>query len=428
MAQVTSSQSGHFESSLKEVTITGESGTSIGIHPGIIQFSYFESLLQDSIVATATYADSGVNGPGGKNVLEGLPVVGGEKVKVKFKDGNDEMISVDLFLKNDPTSGDTTTTGVYNLHMVSEEIRTNNRTRIPIRFDGQPSDHVRQILTQYLKTSKKLDIEDTLIPRNFCGNLKKPIYLINWLCQHSVPTTGGSFGKTAGFFYYETSEGIKFKSIDFLLGQEPKSRIIYNGTPDKRGEKIPQGYDVCALYYKKTNRNDVDLKEQMGAYSTRIINFNPFNCLYEVSNYTAESFMGSYKLGGKKMPTGGSSDYTRTVWSVRDIGTLLSGSTSQQIEKSKEENFKVSEIRNQAIMRYNQLFVSQVNITIPSDYTLHAGDTVFFDAPSQQENLKNDEVDKQVGGLYIIAALCHFVTPRENLTNLTLVRDSFGRK
>jgi hypothetical protein len=423
MARVTSSQSAPFSYGLKELTVGGH-----GIHPGIIEFNYYESLLQDSVVATATYADSGVNGPGGKSVIEGLPVVGGEEVKVSFNDSNGVTISVDLFLKNDPTVADKTTTGVYNFIMVSEEIRTNNRTRVPIRFDGKPHEHVTQILTDYLKTKKKLDIETTLIPRNFYGANKKPIYLINWLAQHSVPEKGDAFGKTAGFFYYETSDGIMFKSIESLFDQEPKSKIIFNQTPDKRGEKIPPGYDVCALSYQKTNRNDVDLKEQMGAYSNRIINFNPFDGLYEIKNYTAEEFMGAYKLGGKKMPTGGESEYTRTTYYIRDIGTLPTGSTPQQIEKSKEENFRVSEIRNQAIMRYNQLFISQVNITIPSDYTLHVGDVVLFDAPSQQENLKNDEVDKQVGGLYIIAALCHYVTPKENLTNLTLVRDSFGRK
>jgi len=423
MARVTTSQTGPFSYGLNEVTIEG-----VGIHPGIITFCYYESLLQDSIVVTATYADSGVRGPGGKNVFEGLPVVGGEKTKVSFKDANGVTINAELFLKNNPTTGDRTTTGIYNLIMVSEEIRENNRVRVPIRFDGQPSDHVRQILTEYLKTTKNLDIEDTLIPRNFYGANKKPIYLINWLAQHSVPSaTSDAYGKTAGFFYFETSEGIKFKSIDFLMGQEPKSKIIYNETPDKRGEKIPPGYDTTALSYHKSNRNDVVLKEEIGAYANRIVNFNPFDFLYEVNVYNAQEFMGAYTLAGKTMPVQ-ETDFTRTTYYLRDIGTLPSGTTQQQIEKSKEENFKISEIRNQAIMRYNQLFISQISITIPSDYTLHVGDTVRFDAPSQQENLKNDDVDKQVGGLYIIAALCHYVTPKECLTNLTLVRDSFGRK
>ena len=422
MARVTTSQSAPFDYSIQEIKIKGH-----GIHPGIITFCYYESLLQDSIVATATYADSGVNGPGGKNVFEGLPVVGGEDVTIKFKDSNGVTVSAKLILKHNPTVGDRTTTGIYNLIMVSEEIRENNRVRVPIRFDGQPSDHVRQILTEYLKTTKQLDIEDTLIPRNFYGANKKPIYLINWLAQHSVPTTSGSYGKTAGFFYYETSEGIKFKSIEYLMGQPPKSKIIYNETPDKRGEKIPPGYDTTAVSYQKSNRNDVILKEEAGAYATRIINFNPFDQFYEVNVYNAQDFMGAYTLGGKEMPVG-ETEFTRTIYYLRDIGTLPTGTTEQQIEKSKEENFKISEIRNQAIMRYNQLFISQISITIPSDYTLHAGDVVRFDAPSQQEDLKNDDVDKQVGGLYIIAALCHYVTPKENFTNLTLVRDSFGRK
>ena len=41
---------------------------------------------------------------------------------------------------------------------------------------------------------------------------------------------------------------------------------------------------------------------------------------------------------------------------------------------------------------------------------------------------KNDEVNKESGGLYIIADLCHYVTPKETYTKLNLVRDTFGRK
>ena len=52
---------------------------------------------------------------------------------------------------------------------------------------------------------------------------------------------------------------------------------------------------------------------------------------------------------------------------------------------------------------------------------------MFFDAPSPQSDTKNDEVDRQSGGLYIIASLCHFISPERTLTKLTLIRDSFGR-
>ena len=43
-------------------------------------------------------------------------------------------------------------------------------------------------------------------------------------------------------------------------------------------------------------------------------------------------------------------------------------------------------------------------------------------------NNKNDEVDKQMGGNYVISDVAHFISPKNTLTKLSLVRDSFGRK
>ena len=78
-------------------------------------------------------------------------------------------------------------------------------------------------------------------------------------------------------------------------------------------------------------------------------------------------------------------------------------------------------------MRYNQMYSQKSNITIPGDFSLHAGDVIFLDAPELQTDTKNDEINKQNGGLYIIADLCHYITPKETYTKLNLVRDSFGR-
>jgi hypothetical protein len=50
----------------------------------------------------------------------------------------------------------------------------------------------------------------------------------------------------------------------------------------------------------------------------------------------------------------------------------------------------------------------------------------FLDAPELAKETKND-VNKESGGLYIIADLCHYISPKETYTKLNLVRDSFGR-
>ena len=207
--------------------------------------------------------------------------------------------------------------------------------------------------------------------------------------------------------------------------QKQKKSYIYNNTPDTQ---VPAGYDGNVLDFDNTNLINVQQKSKMGTYSNRIVLFDPFNTFYEVKKNKADD--ENVKTSGKKLPVFNPEfdiDYTRTSYFVLDTGTFPEGDVSQQLEKSQDQNFSHGEIVNQSFMRYNQFFSSQVSITIPGDFELHAGDLIFVDAP--QLNIeKSDEVDRQSGGLYIISDLCHYITPKEFRTELTLVRDSFEER
>ena len=110
-----------------------------------------------------------------------------------------------------------------------------------------------------------------------------------------------------------------------------------------------------------------------------------------------------------------------------DTGTLPTGDTDEQISKNELQNFKSKTVMNQSIRRYNQIYTASVTITLAADFTLHAGDAIFVDAPELKADV-DDEVNKETGGLYIISDLCHYITPQESYTKVNLVRDSFGRK
>jgi hypothetical protein len=407
---------------------------TVSVANGTIRLMYYESILQDTIRATVTFADTG-NAIDDKTALEGLPIVGQEKVQIKFKDNNDQTLDLVLYVNKVTPLADDTTKSMVQLDLVSKEYILNEKIRLNTRFDGKISDHIRKILTDqnYLATKKKLDIEETTNTYNFIGNNKKPYYAMNWLSKKSVPNLSKAKGNTAGYFFYETAEGFKFKSIDSMLSQEKKKSIIYNQTPDSRGTNLPSGYDAKALDYSKDNRVDVQEKLQMGAFSTRTVLFDPFTCYYEVLTPNAKEKEKSLKLGGKELPvlnpefnrTGQNKDFSRTTYMLLDKGTLPTGDTKQQVEKSKEENFEPKDILNQAIMRYNQLYSIKTTITIAGDFSLHAGDAIFMDAPELAPETK--DVSKENGGLYIIADLCHYVSTKETYTKLNLVRDSFGR-
>ena len=273
----------------------------------------------------------------------------------------------------------------------------------------------------------------------YVGNNKKPFYVINNLSTKAVSAKDQELGVSAGYLFYETADGYHFKSIDALLSGEKKKSIIYNETPDSE-KGIPKGYDIKALTLDTDNRVNVQQKLSMGAYSTRSITIDPFTTEYSVKTINAfdDGWGEKLKLAGEKLPEpngvftkdGSDAEFSRTTWQLASTGQLHMGESEEQIEKSDKENLKKSEVVNQSIMRYNQLFASQITITIPGEFSLHAGECVWMDIPQIGESKNKscgDEVNKMDGGLYIIADLCHYITAKETYTKLNLIRDSVGR-
>jgi hypothetical protein len=412
--------------------VSNKDATSTSLLGGLSRLEYFESILQDTIRAEVFYADTG-NAVNGRSVLEALPLVGTEEVKLKLSDNLNNNIDLTLYVNKVTPFYEDTTKSLVNLSLVSEEFITNEmgRSRLNIRFDGKISDTIEKILTQFLKTTKKRDIETTSNNYNFIGNNRKPFYTINWLSKKSVSTTNSAMGMSAGYFLFETTEGYKFKSIDTLFAQKQKKSFIFTNTSD-RGGKIPAGYDGKILSHRQDNRIQAQEKYQIGAFGTRLVTFDPFNCFYDVKVQTSEEAKSGVKLAGKELPKFNDKFsteelFTRTTYMLIDKGTLPTGDTNQQIEKSQLQNFDVQNILNQSIRRYNQVFSNMETITIAADFSLHAGDAIYIDIPSVQQD-KGSDVNRQTGGLYIIAELCHYISPRNTFTKLNLIRDSFGRK
>ena len=423
-----------------KITSNKDKGKKVDVSTSTVRLQYYESILQDALQVSVAFVDSGNSVRDGlkkKTVVEGLPIVpnGKENVLLKFFDNSDEVIELTMYLNDYDVLSTDSTKELVTLQLCSKEFLTNEDVRINERFDGPISEHVKLIITdeKYLNSDKDIDIEDTQGDTNFTGRNKKCFFTLNKLAQKSVPE-GAPKGNSAGFFFFETSEGFKFKSIDSFFGQEAKKAFIFNQTPDMGGESIPEGYDGKALTYETTNKVNAQKKDAMGAYNTRIKTFDPYTMKY------TESFIDSQgkeiKMGGKELPKSNEefdkdNKYTRTVYKVKDTGSLNSGSgtgkSQEQLKKSGDENLEIEKVVNQSIMRYNQLFAAMTTITIPGDFTLHAGDAIWVDAVSKQEEVCADDVDKKSGGLYVIADLCHYLSQKQTFTKLNLIRDSTGR-
>ena len=212
-------------SAIKSVKIFSNLNGSVDISAGITLLMYFESILEDTLRATIRFVDSGDSAKsddgGNKTVREGLPLVGQERVEIEFEDNNEVAIGdspkLTLYVNKITPIDSDTKTELIQLELVSKEFIFNEKIRVNTRFDGVVSEHIKSILTDqnYLRSEKELHIEDTENEFNFNGNNKKPFYMLNALSKKSVPV--GKGGTAAGFFFYETSNGFNFKSLDALL-------------------------------------------------------------------------------------------------------------------------------------------------------------------------------------------------------------------
>ena len=418
---------------------SNQGGKAVDLRGGFVQLIYTESIMSDTITASFLFADSGAS-VDGKSVRDGLPLVGEEKVDLAFEDNGENKLEVTLYVNKITPFDNKTQKSMLNINLVSKEFIMNEKARVKRRFDGKLSDHISSVVSEELESDKDVQIEPTINNLNTIGNSTKPFYFINNLCKKSVSSESQTLGQTAGYFFYETSEGFFFKSIDGLLDQEPKAKTIYNETPDTGGGSMPEGKDFKTLKYSKKDNVNVQEKMKMGALSTRQVIFDPFNCYYEVINPKTDDTEGSLKTAGRdglalkkdlRNPefdkAGANEDYTRTTYRLIDKGTLPTGDSKQQVDKSEEENFKGSQIENQAILRYNQFFSSQADIVIPGNFALHAGDMIHLDVPGLSDN-RTETPDDQDGGLYIITDICHTITPKSTFTRCNLSRDSIGRK
>ena len=387
---------------------------------------YREHMFTDSVEVSFIFSDTG-NNLDGKSISEALPLQTTEDFILEIQDAKKRKLKMNLNVnKVTPLLKDQQKENVM-LTLSSEEFIRNEQdsSKVRERFDGKISDHIKKIVENNLK-SKLFKLEETANNLNFIGNKRRPFYTIRWLQKKSIPSKDGKMGDSAGFCFYQTSNGYHFESIDSLFAKKPIRKYAFTGIPKDEGQK----YDGIVAKYKSNLNITANSKLRSGAYNTKLIVFDPFNCFYQVIDQSAEETKKGITTAGKGLPVLNqkfSETTTRTTYVFKDTGTLPAGDVKQQVEKNEEETFEVEKILNQSIRRFNQLDCSAMEIVIPTDFELHIGDTVTVDTNSLADG-SSGKVDKTTGGKYLIFALTHFISENKGSTKLGLVRDSIGRK
>ena len=402
----------------KKKTGQGSQGktTTKSVNGKVTSFSYYESLYSPVVTAKVIYIDSGEST---KNQLE---ISGNEDVRFKIQskygtlDFNRKNANSGMKVKGSPQTGRESNREAVFLDLVSKWEMKNKTTAVHDKYSNVTiGDAVIIILKRKLGVDYDFfDVEATKNMYDFTGKGKSPFELITDLARKAVPVKGDP-----GFFFYETQDGFNFKSVHSLVSQEPKQVYVYNGSfrADQTGDE--NDFKILKQPNFIKDQNVVTALES-GTYASRNIFFNPFNKEFAERIYKInEKGCIDQALGNSVEVDDELTGYIRTNKHILDVGSLKVG-VSTSINNSP------AEWQAKSTMRYNILHSQILQMMVPCNLELRAGDVIKVEIESLENEKCSEGVDKRQSGKYLILHLCHFFDTTKSVTSLTLVRDTYG--
>ena len=414
---------------------------SADIKAGVVSFNYYEDVYSPMITAMVVVVNTGnvIEGEDGnmQSLYNGLPLRGGERMTIKVAGNsasNEGLILENMYVGSIENVMIDAERETFTLRLVSREAITNETVRVGKRFlpTTKISDSVEDICKNYLSTDKLYDVDETENPYGFYGNMRKPFTIMTMLASKSVPGNVSGRDATAGYIFFETQQGFRFKSIDSLIRNEPfDTKYTYApGIIDSNyGSK-----DFKILEFSTSKNQNLLENLERGAYCSHRIYLNPLTFEYTAASqriFKLDDYSGKIENLGEDidvvLPSLSEKD-SRTLASVPSryvCGILDIGTTDTKV--SELGNADPARIHSQSMMRYNTLFTQILTMTIPLNTNLMAGDILECEFPRiDVEDRK--EPDQEQSGLYLIKKLTHFFNAEGSYTKLQLCRDTDGRK
>ena len=412
--------SGASRAAIYEVLTISKDGKEHPLQGKTVNFNYYESLYSPVVSGNLTYVDAGGSVEDKKenltSIKDGLPITALEDLKVKIQTsfGTLDFTRDPFKVTSSPIMHQESNRQTVLLTFVNEKELRNSEVPVFDRYVGRISDSIRKILQQKLQISNdKIDIEPTKNSYGFVGKGRGALNIVLDLCRRSVPVKGD-----AGYFFYQTQDGFKYKSIDSLLSQEPKQKYLYYGALRSNVENSDNDFNIL-LAPKVKKDQDITKALKDGTYVNRNIFFNPQTFEHSEVIFSVDKDGVKKTLGGDlPIKTDDLKSFVKTNHHILDIGSF-------EVQNQNPNN-DPREWQATSTMRYNLLHSIVMEIQIPCNAELRAGDVIELEIESIKEDMVQSPSDEQQSGKYLILHLCHHFDSLRSFTSLTLVRDSYG--
>jgi hypothetical protein len=264
----------------------------LDLRPFVSDLTIYENMFVSSIMGVATIIDS-VGFMSGY----GFPILGEEFVTIKYEaqtgaGSSPKTLNLFLFKISPVFNGENFKHKRYILHFCSREHLEDASDSVQKAYSKPNSEIVKDILSNYLKTKKKIEVLDTKgIQQVIIPNLG-PFDAIEFIRRRSIAQSKHT---SASYVFFETTEGYKFGDIEWLI-EEGRKKISANKDrytyrlvqSDLQNFSIDDGDDDAgdprnynkaqfkALFsFVQTHKVDTIEKIKMGMFQSFVETFDP---------------------------------------------------------------------------------------------------------------------------------------------------------
>ena len=404
-------------------------GQQTGIEGRVLSFNYYESIYSPMITARLMIEDTGGTIESESGVLgtikDSMKITGFEEVSFKIVTGNGDLDFTDypLIVTGSPATKDEPNRQTTILNLVSKTEMISSSKPLSRNYPEAPiSETVTKILNKELKISKdKLDIEKTQNQDKIKGNHLGALDCILKMCKKSIPAEG----KDPGYFFYETQDGYNFRSIDGLIKKGIESfdneeyaqmhtYYYFGALAAKLDDEY--GNDFKVLTTPIVRRDEDQLQAlRNGLYNVRIITKNSLTGEYKEE---IKNLLSDINLGEKQEKPVDDNVYLKSYSFHISPGADDPGVSDTILNNP-------ADYVPQSNMRYSLLHSQVVQIQVPCNVQLKAGEVIKLYLENITQSNKNEQIYNNLrSGFYLIKDLCHAFSPTNSYTSLTLLRDT----
>lgn len=383
-----------------DIKITNSNGSDTkDIRGQVKQVSIYEDLEEPTLFCDILIDDQ-------IDLVTKLPILGEETVSISFKSPfRDDIITYKLRVFNISSEAviESNLGKVYKLQCVSSDHFNGTTKNVQRYYEDTIDNIVKDILTNIIKTDKKLFIEQTKGIIKWTMPRCKAFEAIDLLRQRAISATA----KTGGVFvFYEDQLGYHFVSLETLL-EKGKSTIgsrVFTYSPATKEDPQREAHNFRNLInFEHLKKTDTAGKLSGGVFNNITKSYDILTKGFEEVKFKLTEQAGKIETGQNKKTTLPNSASFINDQSSNDAYKFFAPKDS-----SKNPDFIAD------YLSYKQAYATLFNQNIVRGYVhgdsnLKAGDLIELKLPDTSGIKTSDKKDSNYSGNYILTKLRHFI-------------------